>query len=51
MYKYTEIYSNSERVLDHALAEKQYKDFRITQDKNYISDFDKIINRLKKPRE
>ena len=30
-----------------ALAEKEYQDFRIRQDRNYISDFDKIIKKLK----
>jgi len=30
-----------------ALAEKEYEKFRIKQDKNYISDFDKIVKQLK----
>ncbi|MFW6209488.1 MAG: RhuM family protein, partial [Spirochaetota bacterium] len=37
------------REIAQALAEQEYKEFRITQDKNYISDFDKIIKDLKKP--
>ena len=31
-----------------ALAEKEYEKFRVKQDKNYISDFDKIVKQLKK---
>jgi len=30
-----------------ALAEKKYDAFRIEQDKNYISDFDKIVEKTK----
>ena len=29
-----------------ALAQKEYKFFRKVQDKNYISDFDKVIKRI-----
>ena len=39
------------REVAQALAEQEYREFRITQDKNYISDFDKIIKDLKKPSE
>ena len=31
-----------------ALAEKEYEVFRIKQDKNYESDFDRIVKKLKK---
>lgn len=30
-----------------ALAEKEYEKFRVKQDKNYVSDFDKIVKQLK----
>jgi hypothetical protein len=30
-----------------ALAEKEYEAFRVEQDKNYISDFDKIVEKTK----
>lgn len=30
-----------------ALAEKEYEKFRVEQDKNYVSDFDKIVKQLK----
>ncbi|PIP88138.1 hypothetical protein COW80_01880 [Candidatus Beckwithbacteria bacterium CG22_combo_CG10-13_8_21_14_all_01_47_9] len=30
-----------------SLAEKEYEIFRIKQDKNYVSDFDKIVKQLK----
>jgi hypothetical protein len=30
-----------------ALADKEYKEFRVKQDKQYISDFDKIVKKLK----
>ncbi len=30
-----------------ALAEKEYADFRVHQDKNYISDFDRVVQKLK----
>jgi hypothetical protein len=33
-----------------ALAEKEYEVFRVKQDKNYISDFDRMVKRLKKPK-
>jgi hypothetical protein len=29
-----------------ALAEKEYEKYRIIQDKNYISDFDREVNAL-----
>jgi hypothetical protein len=32
-----------------ALAEKEYESFRVVQDKNYVSDFDNIVRKLKKP--
>ena len=31
-----------------ALAEKEYEAFRVEQDKKYISDFDKIVEKTKK---
>lgn len=46
-----EVLKNKGRVsreVAQALAEQEYEEFRITQDKNYISDFDKIIKDLKK---
>lgn len=39
------------RELAHKLAEKEYEKFRENQDRNYVSDFDKIIGLLKKPEE
>lgn len=45
-----DILSNSGKV-SHAIAkqlsEKEYSTFRITQDKNYLSDFNKEVNKLK----
>jgi hypothetical protein len=37
------------REVANALAEKEYEVFRVEQDKNYISDFDRTVKRLKKP--
>ncbi|MDI6736856.1 MAG: RhuM family protein, partial [bacterium] len=31
-----------------SLALKEYKKYKVIQDKNYISDFDKIVKKLKK---
>jgi hypothetical protein len=39
------------RELALKLAEKEYEEFRETQDRNYVSDFDKMIGQLKKPKE
>jgi hypothetical protein len=38
------------REVANALAEKEYEVFRVKQDKNYISDFDRVVKRLKKPK-
>jgi hypothetical protein len=38
------------REVANALAEKEYEVFRVKQDKNYISDFDRMVKRLKKPK-
>jgi hypothetical protein len=38
------------REVANALAEKEYEVFRVEQDKNYISDFDRMVKRLKKPK-
>jgi hypothetical protein len=38
------------REVANVLAEKEYKIFRVEQDKNYISDFDRIVKKLKKPK-
>jgi hypothetical protein len=38
------------REVANALAEKEYENFRVGQDKNYISDFDRMVKRLKKPK-
>lgn len=40
---------NISREVAHALAEKEYDVFRVEQDKNFISDFDRMVKRLKKP--
>jgi len=45
-----EILSNSGKVsheVAQTLAQSQYEAFRIEQDKNYLSDFDKEIKRIK----
>lgn len=39
------------REVAHALAEKAYEAFRVTQDKNYVSDFDRLVKKLKKSEE
>lgn len=31
------------------LAEKEYEKFRVTQDKNYVSDFDKEVKKISNP--
>jgi hypothetical protein len=31
-----------------ALAEKEYEQFRIEQDREYVSDFDKLVKKIKK---
>lgn len=36
------------RVVAAELAVKEYKAFRIKQDKNFISNFDKAVKQLKK---
>jgi len=42
---------NDKRRISHevaiALAEKEFDAFRVKQDENYFSDFDKIIKKLK----
>jgi hypothetical protein len=38
------------REVANALAEKEYEIFRVKQDKNYISDFDRMVKRLKEPK-
>ncbi len=38
------------REVANALAEEEYEAFRVKQDKAYISDFDRIVKRLKKPK-
>jgi hypothetical protein len=38
------------REVANALAEKEYEIFRIEQDKNYLSDFDRMVKGLKKPK-
>ena len=38
------------REVSNALAEKEYEVFRGKQDKNYISDFDRMVKRLKRPK-
>ncbi len=38
------------REVANALAEKEYEFFRVEQDKSYISDFDRMVKRLKKPK-
>lgn len=38
------------REVANALAEKEYEMFRIEQDKNYLSDFDRMVKGLKKPK-
>jgi hypothetical protein len=46
-----EILKNKGRIsreVAHTLAEKEYEGFRLIQDKSYISDFDRIIKRLKR---
>ncbi len=37
------------REVAKALAEKEFDVYRIKQDKEYISDFDSIVKKLKKP--
>jgi hypothetical protein len=38
------------REIANALAEKEYEFFRVEQDKSYISDFDRMVKKLKKPK-
>lgn len=38
------------REVANALAEKEYDEYRIEQDKSFISDFDRMVKRLKKPK-
>jgi len=38
------------REIANVLAEKEYENFRIEQDKDYVSDFDRMVKRLKKPK-
>lgn len=38
------------REVANALAEEEYEAFRVKQDKAYISDFDRMVKRLKKPK-
>lgn len=38
------------REVANALVEKEYDVYRVEQDKNYISDFDRMVKRLKKPK-
>jgi hypothetical protein len=40
---------NISRDVALKLAEKEYETFRVIQDKTYISDFDKMVRKLKKP--
>ena len=38
------------REVANALAEEAYEAFRVKQDQNYISDFDRIVKGLKRPK-
>lgn len=38
------------REVANVLAEEEYEAFRVKQDKAYISDFDRMVKRLKKPK-